>query len=142
MTSGFRFELGDFQTQQTVSIVPPVVSVELAGDEVGAFREPGRSMVQLSVSNMTMTRTRDRDDGQYFQWLQEFLIDGNVGQGDELQSSVTLLGPDMQEELLTIYFDQVGLVSIDPHLSTMDSSLAQMQVELYVERVRLEGNWR
>lgn len=139
--NAFRFELGDLPTGRTKSVVPPAISIRLASGSVGSFRETNRTPAGVSVGNMTVALARSSDEGQYFDWMRNFLINGNVSQDDELQSSLTVLGPDLQEQLMTIYFDQVGLVSIDPHLGATDGSQYEMQVELYVERVRLEGNW-
>ena len=140
LQSNFRFELGDLPTQRAKTVVLPVVSIDVVKDEVGMFREPLKQVARKSVGNMTVSIARGPDEQAYNNWHDHFLIDGNVSDEDELQASLTLLGPDMQEELMKINFRQVGLVSLASSASAANrEESATMDVELYIEEVALEA---
>jgi len=134
-SSTFQFELGDLKTDRTVRVVPPVVSVKFPDGYVGGPGLQSTSTPTLGASNMTIS-VPIYDSGPYMNWLRE-LVDGRVGADSMLQSSLSILTPDYQQVLMTIFFDSVGLASLSPYQLAADGSMGPMVLDLYLERVRI-----
>ena len=137
LRGNFRYELGGMPTSSVSRVASPVVSIHFAEDSVGASRTSTSTMPTVSVDNMMVTLPIT-DAKEYSDWADD-VIKGGVSQENKLQSSLSLFAPDMKEILMTIHFDQVGLVGISfGKYEANAEKIATMQVELNVERVRVE----
>jgi len=135
--SNFQFELGHLPTDYVFKVALPVVSIKFTEVRVGTSRTSTSTIPTVSVGNM-MVSLPVTDAGKYFDWADD-VIKAGVPQETKLQSSLSLLAPDLKGTLMTIHFDQVGLVKINvAKPETNAAKISTAQVELHVERVRVE----
>lgn len=108
-------------------------------DEVGLFREPTKHAAALKVPNIKLTISM-ADIGPWAEWHQSFVVEGKCDDGAEKTASLTLLGPDLNEELVTIDFDHVGIISLEQEsLEANSENVARFTVELYAEEMTISS---
>ena len=137
MSHAFRFELGDLPTTRTLTVVPPVVSIGITDGSTGD-RMATTSSARTTVGDMTMIRGRSGEDMRYFDWLRD-LLEGRESGGSTMPATLSILGADLRQVLMTIHFDQVGLISVDTAWNTASDSIPSMRIEMYVSGVRVES---
>ena len=73
------------------------------------------------------------------QWFDDFLIKGNNGQGSEKSGTLTFLSPNLQSELGTVKFFNMGIFKLDDDASEDASGnpIQRFKAELYVERMEI-----
>lgn len=138
LCSNFRFELGDLPCDRVAKIDPISFSQKTVRDEVGAFREPMVEAAALEVSNIKLSISM-ADLGPWMDWHKSFVIDGVCADGDELNGSLTFFGPDLKEELMSISFNHVGIISLEQQaVEANKEGVARFDVELYVEEIKID----
>jgi hypothetical protein len=137
LLSNFRFELGSLPCSRVAKVEGIKWTQELSADEVGQFREPTKHPTSVKLDNLKLEISA-ADIAPWQEWHKSFVIDGKCTQGDELTGSLTMLGPDMAEELCTFDFINVGIISLEYGSGEANNnSLARFNVELYVEELKL-----
>jgi hypothetical protein len=111
---------------------------KVVNDEVGAFREPTKHAAALEVSNLKFTISM-ADYWPWYEWFKSFVIDGVCDDGSEKSGSITLLGPDLNEELMIINLDHIGIISMDQAaVEANKEEIARFEVECYVESIFID----
>jgi phage tail-like protein len=106
-------------------------------DEVGAFREPTKHAAALTVPNIKLTISM-ADIAPWAEWHKSFVIDGLCSDDKERKMTLVLLGPDLKEELCTINFDHVGIMSLEQDaLEANSEKVASFTVEMYCEEMTI-----
>ena len=138
LCSNFKFELGSLPCARVAKIESFKWTQKIVKDEVGAFREPMKEPAALEVDNLKLSISM-ADIDPWFDWHRSFVIDGKCADGDELTGSLTLLGPDMKEELMTINFEHVGIISLEQGaVEANKEEVARFNVELYTEKIAIQ----
>ncbi|MCI0439288.1 MAG: phage tail protein, partial [Chloroflexi bacterium] len=138
LPSNFRFTLGDLPTSRVNKIDAFTIKQSVARDEIGDARDYLREPGKLEIPNLKLTISA-ADIQPWYVWFEDFVIKGNATQDKELSGSITLLGPDLKEELATIELKQVGIFSLglEPQDANQDA-FARFKVELYVEQMSFQ----
>ncbi len=138
LCSNWRFELGSLPCQRVAKVDSFTWKQSVIKDEVGAFREATKHPAKVEVPNLKLTIS-SADIEEWRQWHQSFVIDGKCADSDELTGSLTFLGPDLKEELATIQFDHVGIISLQAAKAEANNeSVSRFEVELYCEEMKFE----
>lgn len=141
LCSNFRFEVSGLEEScKRISKVDSLTwEQKVVKDEVGAFREPTKHAAALTVPNIKLTISA-ADIGPWAEWHKSFVIDGKCTDSDEKLASLTLLGPDMQEELMSISFKHVGIMSLEQDaLEANSEKVASFTVEMYCEEMVIDS---
>jgi hypothetical protein len=141
LCSNFRFEVSGLEDAcKRVSKVESLTwEQKVVKDEVGQFREPTKHAAALTVPNIKLTISM-ADIAPWAEWHKSFVIDGKCTDTDEKSATLTLLGPDMQEELLNITFNHVGLISLEQDAVEANSEkVASFTVEMYCEEMVIDS---
>jgi hypothetical protein len=135
VASNFRFELGGLPTKR-VSKVSAFTVRQTLPEGVGEIRDYERQPV-LEIPNLKVTFA-DADREPWDEWLQDFVVQGNAGDDQELTGKIAFLDPTLKTELVTIELDQVGIYRLRPApAAATGESVKRWIAELYVERVKL-----
>jgi phage tail-like protein len=141
LCSNFRFEVSGLEDAcKRISKVESLTwEQKVVKDEVGAFREPTKHAAALTVPNIKLTMSM-ADIGLWADWHKSFVIDGKCTDSDEKQATLTLLGPDLQEELCNITFNHVGIISLEQDaLEANAEKVASFTVEMYAEEMVIDS---
>lgn len=139
LCSNFRFSLGGLPCDRVAKIDSFSWEQGIVKDEVGAFREPMKEPAMLKIPNLKLTISM-ADLDPWSEWHKSFVIDGKCTDADELTGSLTFLGPDLQEELATITFEHVGIISLEQEgVEANKEDVARFTVELYCEEMKFDA---
>jgi hypothetical protein len=137
LVSNFRLVLGDLPTQRVSKIDAFTVKQALGDSNVGEFRNPVKAPTGLQLSNLVITVPLS-EAGPYYDWLDDFVVRGNSGAANERAGTLQMLGPDMKQVLFEVGFEGVGISRITREpVGAGKEGVAQVRVELYVERAKL-----
>ncbi|ACY16159.1 phage tail protein [Haliangium ochraceum] len=141
LCSNFRFEVSGLEEScKRISKVDSLAwEQKVVKDEVGAFREPTKHAAALTVPNIKLSISM-ADIGPWADWHKSFVIDGKCTDSDEKTASLVLLGPDLNEELVRINFNHVGIISLEQDgLEANSENVARFSVELYAEEMVIDS---
>lgn len=136
LASNFRFEIDGLDTSNVSKIDGFAIKQRVAEDKVGRFREPQVQPSAVELPNLKVTMSMQGFDSWYG-WFEDFLINGNSRDDNELSGSITFLAPDLTTELGRIDLEHVGIVKLAPADGNV---LPQFTAELYVENMKLFVN--
>lgn len=138
LSSNFRFELGDLPCDRVTEIDSFTWRQVVMASEVGQFRAPVKQPAHVEVPNLRVTFSM-QDLDAWMDWHRTFLIDGQWSEEHELSGSITLLAPDLKEELATIELMNVGLISLEVGAQEANKEqVSRVTVELYVQEMKFE----
>jgi hypothetical protein len=124
LASGFRLTIDGLDTSGVAKVeVPPVVQTS------GEAGTPSA----LEVPNLTLSLQASTASG-WFDWFQEFVIDGKNGDASERSGRIELLGPDGKKVLAAIVLKGLGIVSLSSERA--DGWLTKKGAKSASERVK------
>ena len=138
LASNFRVEIGSLPTGRVSKIDSLTWKQAMTKDQVGSFRYTTLQSTKIEVPNVKLTIST-ADMKPWLDWHKDFVIDGQSSEADELTGSITLLGPDLEEELATIHLSNIGIIRLSlDQTEANKESMARFTVELYVEDMSFE----
>lgn len=137
LCSNFRVSIGDLPCDRVAKVGALKWTQKIVKDEVGAFREARKEPAALEVGDLELDISQ-ADIADWEKWHKSFVIDGICSDGDELNGSITLLGPDMKKELLTVDLLHIGIMELTPAaMEANKEEVARFKVKLYIEEMRI-----
>jgi hypothetical protein len=111
---------------------------KVSTDEIGEARDYQREPGKLEVSDLTIT-VAETAAQPFYDWLEDFVIKGNNGQGAEKTGTLELLDSTMKDALMTLSFQGLGIFEARPmKLSAGSDAVRRTKVSMYCERVSLK----
>ena len=139
LCSNFKISVGDLPCDRIAKCGAIKWNQKIVKDEVGAFREPMREPAALEVGDIELDIS-PADIEAWQAWHKSFVIDGICSDGDELSGSITLLGPDMKTELLTIDLLHLGITELAAaDVEASKEEIARFKVKMYCEEIRINS---
>jgi hypothetical protein len=134
LASNFRLEIGDLPCERVAKIDSFKWTQKVVRNERGEFEKPTKlgepSNLQLTID------VRDRD--AWAKWHRQLVASGEAHDDHEKTGSLTFLGPDLDEELMTLRLDHIGILSLERTPTSSKDELARFVVELYVEKMTID----
>jgi len=135
LASNFRFTLGNLDTNRVASIEPFIITRATVANSVGAMRDPSVQTGPAKFPDFVVV-TSDAGAASWTAWRDDFLVRGNRTDANELDGSLTLLGPDMKTPLLSLQLLHMGITRFAQNLSP-NESIARSTASLYCEQITL-----
>ena len=135
LCSNFRLELGDLPCDRVSKIDGFTWEQGVVYDSFAEERN-AKEKASLKVPNLHLSISM-ADLAPWQEWFDRALKEGD----DETatQGSLAFLGPDMKEELATIGFEHIGIISLEQEAVEANAEqVARFTVELYVEEMFLD----
>lgn len=137
LCSNFRFEIDGLPGDKIAKIDSMSWEQTVVKDEVGLFREPTKHAASLKVPNIKLTISM-ADIDEWAKWHYDFVVMGNCSDDREKSAALTFLAPDLKEELCTIDFSHVGIISLEQAaVEANKEEVARFTVELYAEEMTI-----
>lgn len=138
LCSNFRLEIDGLPCERVAKVDSFSWEQKVVKDEVGMYREPMKEPAALTVPNLKLTISM-ADYWPWYEWFQDFVINGNCHDGAEKKGALTFLDPSLKEELATISFDHLGIISMEQEAVEANSeNVARFTVELYCEQMFMD----
>jgi len=135
LAANFRFEMGSLPCKRVASIDAFTWKCECSPDQVGVTREPTYHPAKVTTPDIKVSVSM----ADYEEWQQaakKWFVDGHHLAGDEMQGSITLLGPDMQKEIGRIDLKNCGWKKFSKQAyESNKTGIARFDVEFYIEGI-------
>lgn len=136
LVSSFRVDLNGVPQAGVARMSPIEFTVDTATDTIGATRDATRAPSQASWSDVSVTVSSARP-GDFPQWADDFLVQGNSQDTRERSLKVTYLKPNLKDALFEVTLGGVGIFGGDIFFPATTSgagdSVARETYLLYVE---------
>ena len=140
IAANFRVGVDGLPSQRVLKVDPlvwkqssPVQSRSVAPE----IDSPGNAVVDVPNVRMTISMS---DVDPWLNWVNEFLMSGNVGVPQERTGQIDLLAPDQQEVLAQVDLLGLGPVSLDVgELSASPEAQYKFTVEMYCQDMRFQS---
>jgi len=107
LASNFKFQMGGLPCNRVATVDAMTWKCAVAPDQIGIFRESTKHPAKVTVPDIKISVSMaDYDPWQ--QAAKKWFIDGKHLGGDEMEGSIDLLGPDMQQVVGTIELKNCG----------------------------------
>jgi hypothetical protein len=137
LSSNFRMELGDLPCKRVAKIDAFSWEQGIVKDEIGPQLQSDGEPAPVQAPSLRLT-LNEAEIGPWLEWFKESVVDGELDEEAAKKGSLTFLGPDLEEELATIEFVHVGIISLEQEtVEDNKEALANFRVELYVEEMSL-----
>ncbi|MET0411145.1 MAG: phage tail protein [Polyangiaceae bacterium] len=139
LVSNFRLELDGLDCKRVAKIDSFTVKQTVATSAVGSARELSKEPGRLSFGDLKITLAEAGGDS-WRTWHDDFVVRGNNADKNEKSGRIVLLGPDLKEELAEIKLGNAGIYALRATGGGGGGSsetIAQLEAELYVERMEL-----
>jgi phage tail-like protein len=138
LCSNFRLQIDGLPCDRVAKIDSFTWEQKVVKDEVGLFREPMKEPAALTVPNIKLTISM-ADYWDWYNWFDDFVIRGNCADDAEKGGSLTFLAPNLSDELATINFSHMGIISMEQEAVEANSeNVARFTVELYCEEMFID----
>lgn len=115
------------------------IKQKIAENAIGEIRDYQKEPASLEFPNLVITLP-EADAGPFFQWFDDFVIKGNMGDDRERAGFLELLSPDLKTVLLRVNFSHLGIFSFSPMKQEANAeSIKGVKVEMYCEQITLAG---
>jgi phage tail-like protein len=136
--ANFQLQIDGLDCARVNKISPISVRQAAGGDAVGEARDAMKGPGKLTVSDVEVTFS-EVSAPTWQKWADDFLIGGNNGDDKEKNGTITLLGPDLKQQLARVKLYNIGLIQLKPDSAEAGSeSIRRMTARLYVERAEFE----
>ena len=110
------------------------INLPLLRNDVGDARDYDKQAGPIDFPNVIVTLAASHAES-LFDWLQDFVIDGNSGDEAEKNGTLEYLSANLSATLFQIDFKQLGIFEIAPAPMTNADAVAKVMVAMYCERI-------
>jgi hypothetical protein len=138
LPSNFRLNIDGLECKRVTKINSFSIKQTLVTDDIGDARDYAKEPAKIEYPNLTLLIAQT-DIDSWHKWYEDFLVKGNNANENEKTGTLTLLGPNMHDEIAHIDLKGIGLKRFTPFLRSAANSdaIARFEVELYVETMTL-----
>jgi hypothetical protein len=140
LAANFRVEVGGLPCTRVASVDAFTWKCEVSADQVGITREPTYHPAKVITPDISMSISM-ADIDPWEQAAKKWFIDGHHLAADELQGSITLLGPDMKKEIGRVELINMGFKKFTKEaFESNKTGIARFKVDFYVEGMKFVLN--
>jgi phage tail-like protein len=139
MPANFRLEIEGLDVSRVSKIDPITVKQNVKPMSCGPDWMYQLEPTSLEFPNLTVYLAMASAKG-FYDWHQEFVIGGKNGPDNERTGAITFISPNLQEDLLTINLDRVGILNIVSEKADAGGGdqVKRVKVEMYVEEMSFD----
>jgi hypothetical protein len=141
LPSNFRLQIQGLEAACTRinKIDALTIKTKVAENPIGELRDYEKEPTSLELPNLVMTLP-EADAAPFYQWFDDFVVKGNMGDDKERAGFLELLSPDFKTVLLRVNFSHLGIFSFSPIKREANADgIARVKVEMYCEQITLGG---
>ncbi|MDX6585773.1 MAG: hypothetical protein QOI31_246 [Solirubrobacterales bacterium] len=133
--ASFKFAAGSLSSKAPAKIDAFTIKQGLAEVSPGG---PKRA-AKISIPDIKVTLTRNSGLSSWLAFYEDFLVEGNHSEADEIDGQVTLTNSKGTKELATIDLLNMGILAAIPVTEQVDGeTVRRVQVEMYCEELHFD----
>src|SRR5262249_200379 len=135
LTRNFRLHIDGLDCTHVMRIEQMTVRQKVRMDTVGTTRKPVLVAGPVELPKLKVTLL-DSKAKTWYDWNKEFGLKGTTGKKKEKKGKLTLLAPELKNELATLSFSGLGIHKLAQKIS---KNTLYVEVELYCEKITFTG---
>ncbi len=138
LPSNFKLTIGDLPCSRVNKIEALVIKQGVASTAIGETRDYEKEPTKVEVPNLVITLPESVAK-PFYDWHEDFVINGNNGPEAEKQGLLTLLSLDRKQELATISFTNLGIFKLTPEkVESHSDNIRRVKAEMYCEEIKFD----
>ena len=138
LCSNFQLEIDGLPCERIAKIDSFTWEQKVVEDDVGKHRDSQEEAASLQIPNLKLSIDM-QDFRQWFDWFKFMVIDQHSSERGEKNGTLSFLASDQKEELATINFSHLGIMSLEQEAVEANAEeVARFTVELYCESMRFD----
>lgn len=137
LPGNFRLDIDGLDCKRVSKIDSFTIKQTYQNSDVGTEREPMKEPTKIEFPNLKL-RIPQADAETWVAWYEDFIVKGQNGSEHEKSGTLVFLAPNLRDALAQVSFSNIGLKRFTPFPGGDGDSIAHFEVELYVERMRLD----
>jgi hypothetical protein len=137
LAANFRLQIAGCQTACAHVNKIEALTVKFAQiqNQEGRMRDYTAAPVHFDVPNLAIT-TAEAQAAEFYQWHQDFVIQGHNTRDKERGGTLEFLAPDLRESLLTLTFRGLGIFKFAPEkVEAGSENIRRVKAEMYCEDI-------
>jgi phage tail-like protein len=137
LASNFRLTLGDLPTKRVAKIDAFAITQRVAAEDEGEIRRVRKQAGIVEIPDLRVTFS-EADLPGWEEWFDDFVVDGNSGQAQELSGTIEFLDAALKKPLGSIELANVGIYKLAPEsgLQAGKETVRRWTAALYVESMK------
>ena len=137
LSSNFRLAIDGLDCTRVSRVDSFTVRQPIVTEQIGEVRDYLKVPGRLEFPNLKI-RLAEASADSWQAWFDDFVIKGNNDESKEKNGSISLLAPDLSEELMRIDLFNVGIFEIgSDKVEANADTVATVTAQLYCERMEL-----
>src|SRR6266568_803117 len=137
LPANFRLQIAGCQTacSHVNKIEAIALKIVTTANQVGVARDYEVVPAHLDVPNLAIT-TAEAQAAEFYQWHQDFVIQGHNTRDKERGGTLEFLTPDLRESLFTLSFRGLGIFKFAPEkVEAGSENIRRVKAEMYCEDI-------
>ena len=136
----FSLTIDGLDCTKVIKIDSFTVKQKITTDNIGDARAIQNEPAKLEFPHLKIVMSESAAQGWY-DWFKSFAIEGNNGESNEKNGTLTFYAPNMKDELVRIVFHNLGICKIVPDKYESNSEeIRHVTVDLYCETMEFKYN--
>jgi phage tail-like protein len=136
-TANFRLNIDGLDTSKVSKVEALTIKQTVVTDSIGDARDYMAEPGKLEFPNLTFT-VADNASGPFYDWFQDFVINGNADESKEKGGTIEFLSPNLKEVIFKLTLKNIGIFEMAaPKSEANVDKAAQVEVSTYLERIEL-----
>jgi hypothetical protein len=137
LANAFKVEIQGLDATRVKTVPTLVIKQTLQPDAVGELRDYAKTPPTLTLPNLVLT-LRQSSAASFQTWYDDFLVKGNCGAAQEKKGSLQFLSADLQKPILTLSFNQLGIMRLAPERPQTPADLSpDYRIEMFCGEMSL-----
>lgn len=138
LPSNFKLEIDGLDTSKVNKVDSLKIDQKVQTDDIGGTRDAMKEAAIVNFPDIKITFAESTAQS-WIDWFDDFVIKGNCTQDKEKNGRLVFLSPNLQDELLSVNFYNLGIFKYNVDDSEANKeSIKRNTVELYCERMELK----
>lgn len=138
LSSNFRVEIGNLPCNRIMKIDSFTVRTAAPQDDIGLARDYEILQTSIEFPNLAITLP-ESDAEAWFQWHEDFVINGNNDESQEKSGKIEFLSADLKTVLGTIQLYNLGIFELRTQRAEASSDqIRRVTARLYCERMDID----
>lgn len=137
LANNFRLDIPGIDTSRVAAIDAITLKRKIVEPGVGQYRELYQTTGVFEISSLALTLSEVAARG-FEAWHRDFVVNGNNGDSQEREGTLTLLGPDLKTPLLTLSLHHLGIYRLAYGYGASNAGAA-IRAEAYIESLSIAG---
>lgn len=137
--ANFRFRVDGMEdASKWISKIDALtIKQKVVENPLGEMREVYKECAHIEYPNLVITMAENAA-ADFYKWHEDFVINGNCTEDKEKTAVLEYLTPNLQETILTVNFQNVGIFALTPDkLESGGESIKKVKIEMYCEQLKL-----